>query len=278
MIILGGKSNGGPSSTATRGSRYQRSGGEEDAAPARGRGRASAAPAESSRGRGRTRDDEDSGGSRGRSRDEAGPKREAARGWSGAKRIREETSDYADRFKLDEKEWQLIAFMEDDPFDSAGRHFLNGIQGQRSFICPGKKGPYKCALCGVGDKAMPITYFNILYFEGDELKPVLKVWEAGPGYTTSIETQIDSRAVDGHLSSVYFEVKGKKSASGKGATTLEINPIRERDLLDEWNIEPLTEEEFAVFLPDMKVGEEYVKFAPQRALEEAAAKLEKLAD
>lgn len=277
-ITLGNRAAPASDAGASRGSKYQR-GAPDEVPPARGRGRASAAT-ESSRGRraGRESSDEAPRGrrSRGADTEEAAPPRSAQRGWAGAKHVREETYDDI-RFKLPEDDFALIAFMEDDPFDAAARHFLNGIQGQRAFICPGKKGPYPCALCKLGDRAMPWTFFNIIVFEGDDLLPVLKVWEAGPGYTKDIETQQDSRAVDGHLTSVYFEVRGKKAASGKGATKLEINPVRERDLKEEWNIDPLTQDEFDAFVKDMK-GDGYVKFAPERALQEAADKLDKNSD
>lgn len=274
----------------TRASRYQRGGaaeeeptssrrgrggrdGSSDDAPARGRGRG-----------GRDGGDEDSGRggrSRGRGREEeAAPARKPQRGWSGSKRTREETSDYADRFKLPEDDFIVIAFMEDEPFDSAGRHFIRELKGQKSFICPGKDGPFKCPLCAAGDRAMAVSYFNIAVLDIDDegpLDPVVKVWEAGPGYAKDIETQQNSRAVGGKLTSVYFEVRGVKADSGKGATKLKMNVVRERDLESEWHIPPLSEEEFVALEKDMK-GEGYVKFSSERAMQAAADELYDLAD
>lgn len=279
----------------TRGSRYQRGAPEEDAAPAR-RGRRTSSE-EPTRGRSSSRtssrsrtDDDEPRTSRGRSRGgddaprrEAAPARQAQRGWAGSKRTREETSDYGDRYKLIIDDWDLIAFGEDEPFDSAPRHFIQdtAYKGQRSFICPGKKGPYECPLCGTGDKPMPVDYFNIAVFDVDEKsetfgEATMKVWEAGPGYSSEIETQQDSRAVDGHLSSVYFEIRGKKQGASR-ATKLEMNVVRERDLVKEWKIDPLSEDDWKELEKDFK-DDTYVEFSPKRVLQEAADKLLALGD
>jgi hypothetical protein len=257
------------------GTRYRRGSTEETAfsngaAEARGesprgrRGR-SDAPADEPRSRNGSRGSNDSV-----------PKREPRRGWSGSKKTREESSDYADRFKLPEDDYTLIIFLEDEPFDSANRHFIREIQGQKSFICPGKNGPYRCALDAAGDKAMPIDYFNIAILEEGQ-DPVAKVWECGPGYSTEINNKQNSRAVGGKLSNVYFEVKGIKAPSGKGATKLDMNVVRERDLENEWGVQPLSDEELAVLEKQMK-SDGYVQYSSEKSLKEAADKLLDLSD
>lgn len=273
------------SSGPTRGSRYARNNGATEAPATSRRGGARSAPPEDDaprRGSSRRGRSEDDAPRRGRGGgDEAAPSRQAQRGWAGSKRTREETSLDADRYKLSELDFDLIAFAENEPFDSAPRHFINdrGYKGQRAFICPGKKGPYKCPICAIGEKPMPVDYFNIAVFDTDPESPnfgaaEMKVWECGPGYSGEIKTQEDSRAVGGDLTSCYFEVKGVKKGNSK-ATQLEINPVRVRDLKDEWGIDPLSDAEWEDLSKDLK-GEGYVQFAPERVMQEAADKLDNL--
>lgn len=286
-IPLRGTAPAAPASTGpTRGSRYQQANGAEAPTSSRRGGSARSAPPEEAaprRGSSRRARNEDEAPRRGRGGGggEPAPTRQAQRGWAGSKRTREETADYADRYKLTELDFDLIAFAENEPFDSAPRHFINdrGYKGQRAFICPGKKGPYKCPICATGEKPMPVDYFNIAVFdtnpESDTFgQAEMKVWECGPGYSTEIKTQEDSRAVGGDLTSCYFEVKGVKKGNSK-ATQLEINPVRVRDLKEEWGIDPLSDAEWGELYVDLK-GSEYVQYSPERVLQEAADKLDNL--
>lgn len=279
----------------TRGSRYQRNGsGDEDPPPrrgSRGRGGDDDEP-RGGRGRGRgDRDDErpsrhrsddgDGGSRRGRgrggSRDDAPLARTPNRGWAGSKKIAEETSDFGDRFSLDEDDFDLIAFLEDEPFDSIGRHYINELRGRKSFTCPGKNGPYDCPLCKIGDKARKYDYWLIVVFDEND-GPVPKIWMVGPGYAKDIETENKSRAIGGKLSSAYFEVKSVKADSGKGAAKLKINRVRESEL-DAWKVEPPTDKEWdKLYEEAQEMSKDYVKFDPQRVLEDAADALDGLGD
>lgn len=278
----------------TRGSRYQRgSSRDDDNPPRRGRGRSDD---DEPRGRGRgDRDNgdgdrptrhrsdegEDRGSRRGRgrggSRDDAPLARTPNRGWAGSKKIAEETSDFGDRFSLDEDDFDLIAFLEDEPFDSIGRHYINELRGRKSFTCPGKNGPYECPLCKIGDKARKYDYWIIVVFDETE-GPVPKIWMVGPGYAKDIETENKSRAIGGKLSSAYFEVKSVKADSGKGAAKLKINRVRESEL-DAWKVDPPSDKEWEdLYGEAQEMSKDYVKFDPQRVLEEAADALDGLGD
>lgn len=282
----------------TRGSRYQRNGSrDEDEPPRRGSSRGRSRDEDDEpRGRGRGRgsddderprrsrhDDDEGSSSRGRSRgrgrggDDAPLTRTPNRGWAGSKKVAEETSDFGDRFQLNEDDFDLIAFLEDEPFDSIGRHYINELRGRKSFTCPGKHGPYDCPLCKIGDKARKYDYWLVVEFDENE-GPVPKIWMVGPGYAKDIETENKSRAVNGKLSSCYFEVKSVKADSGKGAAKLKINRVRESEL-DAWNVEPPTDEEWdRLYEEAQEMSKDYVKFDPQRVLEDAADALDGLGD
>lgn len=167
--------------------------------------------------------------------DEDRPNRAAGhKGWAGAKKARAASGDFPEELKLD-KEPVLIKFMEEEPFASYRQHWIER-PGKKSWTCLEDN----CPLCALGDRPSAKICFNVLSFENPDV-PENKIWIVG----TRVSTQLENYASDkktGPLTKHYYSLI--KSGKGTKSTTA-INPIKERDLAEDWDIEPLTPEELA---------------------------------
>ena len=160
------------------------------------------------------------------------------KGWGGYKKNKSKTSDYPDRFTPTD-EAQLIKFLEDEPFATYNQHWIER-PGKKSFVCLGDD----CPLCDIGDRPTAYAVFNILVVS--EKSPALMTWEARPRLAELIESKSKAKQTK-PLSKMYYSVTrtGKKS---KATTTLE--PVKERDLEEDWGIEPLSDKALRAFEKD----------------------------
>ena len=186
-------------------------------------------------------------------------------GWGTWRQKKAEASDFADEFKVSEyKTKYLIMFLDQEPFATYNEHWIDDMPKgkKKSYICIGKK---DCPLCkALGEKPSPRAVFNVLEFIDPDEDPVLKVWVCGSG----IVQEIEPHAEDPGLEENYFVTY--KTKSGKsGPTTYTVNHIKARDVKDDWNIEPLTDDEIAEFSKE-KYGKGYVKMPTRASLQEVA--------
>lgn len=156
-------------------------------------------------------------------------------GWKAAKKVLSQNrSGFADEFRFGDDD-ALVKFPSADPFGSFGQHWIER-QGKRSFICLKGHDPKGCPLCKAGDNPRPIVAFNIivLHEEGDVLDtPVVKALHAGPRLLAQIEAEHEGRY--GPIDSNFW----KLSRSGKkGSYQTSVKNVKERDLEDDWEIEP----------------------------------------
>lgn len=143
----------------------------------------------------------------------------------------------------------IIKFLDEEPFLVFLQHWIER-SGKRSFTCLESR----CPLCDdAGDKPSQQIAFNVIDFTDPE-DPQIKVWQVGPmvadilkNYSKDKKTSPISR--DDLYFSVRKETKNKK-------TNYYITPVKERDLLDDWDIEPLGEEELEEF--DAKAYDESI--------------------
>lgn len=143
-------------------------------------------------------------------------------------------------------DWLLIKFLEDKPFDVYRQHWFDGIKGQRGWRCLNIDGDTPCLLCDeLGDTAQAAnSFFNVLAFLGGEDGPTLEVLRAPKGLTKDIkELNEDSRFKGLTDPKLYAELR--KKTEGEKRITYQLQPVRARDLKDEWDIEALTEEAIA---------------------------------
>jgi hypothetical protein len=227
-----------------RSSRRRRDSDDDDDEPrgrGRGRGRDDDRDEDEPRSRvkRRARDDDDDDRDRGRGRRVAASVNE---GWQGADRTQSASGDYAPSFKLEKDKDHVIKFLDDHPYASYRLHWIER-KGKKSFVCPENpddpRSP-RCPLCDAGDKTRAQHSFNIVELT-DGMKPAVSSWDVGVRVLNKLK-KINSDNRIGPLTEPYFVVS--RTGTGTNADTT-INPIKERDLWDDWNVEELTDKELA---------------------------------
>lgn len=157
------------------------------------------------------------------------------RGWGNVDSTKQADSPYAQRLKIDEKP-VIVKFLEDEPYSSFRMHWVER-QGQKSFTCIADMHEQGCPLCDAGHRPNPRFAFNValLNEDGDSL---VRSYEVGPRVIDSLKNFHMNPSM-GPLSKHYWAI----SRSGKGPTSQTNHQmVRARDLEEEWNIAPLTDE------------------------------------
>jgi len=156
------------------------------------------------------------------------------RGWGAAEKIKEASSDFAQRFKVLETT-QVIKFLEDEPYASFRTHWIERT-GQKSFTCL-HDSPQGCPLCDAGNRPSTKFAFNIGLMDesGDT---TVKSFEVGVRLIDQLKNfHNDPR--QGPLSKNYWAV----SKTGKGSQTQTVlQMVRERDL-EEWALVAISDEQ-----------------------------------
>jgi hypothetical protein len=191
--------------------------------------------------------------------DERPARRVVRRGWGEASRTRDSDSPYAQRLKYGQSPI-LIKFLEDEPFAAFHQHWIDR-QGQRSFVCLGDD----CPLCEAGNRASAQFCFNVLEITpGDE--PRIRSFQFGPRVFDQVRNfHTDPR--QGPISKHYWAI----SKSGeKSTSSTNFQMVRERDILDEWGIKPLTDDDINDLRRDAYT-EEIIQIPTRKQLLEIAA-------
>lgn len=203
---------------------------EEEEAPRRSRSRSrdeddeDEAPAPRRRSRAAAEDD----GFEEEDEDEEAPRSSSvAAGWGAAKALATEGGDYANEFKLSEDD-TLIKFLEDAPFFSFRQHFLREKEGKKSFVCLGRG----CPLCeDLGHSPDKKFAFNVV--DLSETTPQVQMLLAGPRLLGVIEKAHGGKY--GPIDKPFWAI----SRAGKGTkTSYTLNVVKERDLADDWDLDP----------------------------------------
>jgi hypothetical protein len=179
------------------------------------------------------------------------PRRRGAResaqansGWGAAKAVMEESSAFAKALKPTEKPI-VIKFLEDDPFDAFASHWLER-NGKKKFRCRTKG---QCPLCDpFGDQPTSSTlHFNVVSFADPDV-PVFEFLEAGARLGHLLEDQADDQRFNG-LSDprLYVAISMTKGGDSKKGAVPKLEVIKERDLYEDWDIEPLTDKQVREF-------------------------------
>jgi hypothetical protein len=212
---------------------------EEDERPARGSRRGSRRQSlnteeadTSRRSRRASRDEDDD------EDDEPAPK-VGGRGWGSYEKTKQASSGFPDNFKAG-TESVIVKFLDEEPFLVFLQHWIER-SGKKSFTCLESK----CPLCDdAGDKPSQQVSFNVIDFT-DPDDPQIKVWQVGPMVADILKNfSKDKKTAPINRDDLYFSVR-KETKNRK--TNYYITPIKERDLLDDWDIEPLSEEDLEEF-------------------------------
>lgn len=158
-------------------------------------------------------------------------------GWGGAKETRAKSSGFAEDLDVDSGE-VLTKFLEDEPFASYRQHWADWrTSGKRSFICLEDD----CPLCDIGDRPSAQYLFNVADLTDEPINKQLRVGVQALG---QIENLASGKM--GPLSKNYWVIsRSKKKGKGRGNTVAwNFTPVKERDLEEDWEMEPLTDEEF----------------------------------
>lgn len=157
------------------------------------------------------------------------------RGWGNVDQTKSADSPYAQRLKVEDKPI-IVKFIEDEPYTSYRQHWVERA-GQKSFTCIADMHPKGCPLCDAGHRPAARFAFNVILLSPDG-DSVVRSYEVGPRVIDSLKNfHQDPR--QGPLSKHYWAL----SRSGKGPTSQTNHQmVRERDLEEEWDIKPLSED------------------------------------
>lgn len=180
-----------------------------------------------------------------------------SKGWEAVRKHKEESSSYASNFKVSDEE-VLVKFLDDAPFVTYYQHWLQELDGKKSFVCSGAD----CPLCEIGDEPRFLAAFNVADLRDGE--PEVKVWEASPQPAGEIQEMAkNARFKPINRDDLYFAVSRKKGKNGFWSYTLV--PVKDRDLEDDWDIEPLTGDELDDLM-DKRYDESIVRISTREDL------------
>lgn len=185
------------------------------------------------------------------------------RGWSGYGEQKSAVGDFPENFKVpNAPDRTVFRFVEDGPFWSYRQHWIER-SGKKSFTCLGED----CPLCdSLGDKPRLQVLFNVIEFT--ESGPALKIWAVGSRVANQIKAYNEDLDLTGPVNrgDLYWRV----NKSGKGTSTVtSLSVIKERDLLSDFKLEPLSEDEIADF-ENQKYDESVVNVQSAKELQDIA--------
>ena len=189
-------------------------------------------------------------------------------GWGASQETIDSTSNYAQTFRPN-KDTQIIRFLEPKPYAAFRRHWIDrpGV-GKRAYTCLRSVGR-ECPLCDVGDKPGAVTAFNVALL-ADDGEPSLKSWECAVKLTGVVKTYSNDPKI-GPLTrpGLYFAVQ-KSDTQQRQQSQTNVNPVRGRDLKEDYDLEPLTDAQVAKLL-DRAYTADIVEVPPIATMEAVAA-------
>lgn len=153
------------------------------------------------------------------------------------------------------EEATVIKILGDGPFDVYNSHWIDEIEdGSKSVRCWGTP---DCPLCQIGDKAKRFSAcFDVISLE-DPATPVLKVWEAGIKVARQLkDIATDSKRGPLNRGDLYFTIKKEQK---KKSVEYTLERVKERDLYEEYDVAPLSEDALAAFLAEAHQWGDVVK-------------------
>lgn len=225
---------------APRRSRRSRDEDDQDEAPTRRR----------TSSRSRNDDDEDEAPRRRGSREGGSSRRGSTGGFSSYSQKRRSNSSFAEEFKPEPNKPVLIKFLDAEPFDVYLQHWLDEMPTgtRKSYVCHDDE--YfedfedGCPLDDIGDKPSTFALWNVLDLTNPR-KPEVKVWKTSVTVTDKLErlaTSDKTKPLD--REDIYFEVTMAKQ---KRKTEWDIQPVKARDLEEDFDIEPFDADELDDF-------------------------------
>ena len=209
---------------------------EDDETPSRSDSRR---PRSSRRG---DEDDEDQESRRRPRGKSSGPTRSTAgSGWSSFDKQKDANSDFAKELKIGQKAI-LIKVLDAEPFSVYQEHWLDERKGKKSFVCLGDD----CPLCDdLADKPRVYALFNVVDFT-DPDDPEVKVWKVSRRLAGTVKNYAEDKKTSPlNRDDLYWSLMRTTGKGGAVDTTL--SPVKARDVDEDWEIDPLTDEEIEEF-------------------------------
>lgn len=154
-------------------------------------------------------------------------------GWDAMDKVAAASS--SDLFLRVTEDPTVIKVLSDGPFDVYNNHWIDEIQeGSKSVRCWGN---VECPLCAVGDRPKKFSAcFCVISLE-DPDNPQMRVWEAGIKIARQLkELGLDPKRGPLNRPDLYFTIRKVVKAK---ATEYTMERVKERDLYEEFGIEPL---------------------------------------
>lgn len=150
-------------------------------------------------------------------------------GWDAARQAKSQASTGI-FFKVDEQP-QLVKFIKPDKLLTYKQHWVDEVPGKKkSFICGGKG----CPICKRGHSPYPRYVFTVLNLS--QTVPMVQRLEATLTLLKQIEPLNEDRRT-GPLDRHYYAVSATSTA-GSNKKVWSIVPTKERDLEEDWDIDP----------------------------------------
>ncbi|MFD9947223.1 hypothetical protein ACFWYW_24055 [Nonomuraea sp. NPDC059023] len=197
----------------------------------------------------------------------------ASGGWDALRNQAKASAGFADTFKVGSDEI-VFKFAQTEPFAVFAWHWLEQAQGKKGFVCHAED----CPLCEqLGDSPRTQVLFNVIEMpyrdsNGNDVgEPEMKIWACGVRLAEKIRTlSQNTKTSPIDRDDLYWSV----SRSGKGTKTeYNLVPIKERDLVAEWAVTPLAEEDLAELREAVHGFENYTKTDSREDLEELVDEL-----
>jgi hypothetical protein len=137
---------------------------------------------------------------------------------------------------------QIIKFIEDQPYANYRRHWVDRMTAKgpqkRAYTCLETVGK-TCPLCSIGDRPQAVSAFNVMLV-GDDSQVMLKTWDVGARLFNVLKAYANDPKI-GPLSKGYFAVS---KTGAKQNTQMNVIPVRENALSEDYDITPPTAAEF----------------------------------
>lgn len=180
-------------------------------------------------------------------------KPKVSKGWGSYTKTAAATKggDFAPEFKVDKDETVLIKILDEGPFAVYKQHWIErGIGLKKSFNClKDDEGQGYCPLCDdLDDKPKARAEVNVIDMMQEPDKQEVLVWKVGSGVGDILANAAnESRTSPINKSDLYWAVSKEIK---NGNTRYQVVPVKARDLKDDWDTEPLTEDDFNLFVEE----------------------------
>jgi hypothetical protein len=158
-------------------------------------------------------------------------------GWDAAEKSAQPSGDYPVELKFNDGEFQVIKFIDQNgPFAIYKQHFLTQkTSGKRSYVSLGANDPLCVKLGSRPEEKKAFTIANLSAPGGPQRQMLIA---SSRLYKSLHAAQF---SMQGPLTNNYWAI----SRSGKQqATVYNVNPVKPRDLQEDWNIDPAEAEKF----------------------------------